>query len=1035
MITTTKAGSDASVQGVFDVERIRRAIVGGAEYLPSQGPITAFTFLNPLAALESMSYEEALRQVPEIFGCQPYLPEATYRNMLNEGRITEQDLCEVLLHELSYAAEQQVAGLISRVDLRVGLLLNSLLSSDENELTWLLLETDVLSRFRPEASEANRRKLIAESRQWAAGLAEPVNDEGLRSVLKKARTADADAAIWEEVALRLMWYYCCEGVNGVPLISEVSPRVIRERDLLLNATGADTDELVNEVLVRFCAGYLDQGYAQWRLPNRDDGFLASFCQLYQTPAIRQLPWLSALKAEIARLQADCATPAEWVADSLSKLGVVGEDVGDYLRAALLALRGWAGMIWQTEVRPDRVYLPSPPGTLTEFMAVRLLLDRLAIEHVAATECHWLESIGQLMQTLRQTPNLFRNAAGWQGPGRGKDVCDRQYAYRIFQCAQINGWGPSTLAGLDRSCWKELIRELADFSVRERQRVFHVAFERQYARNAMDAVAARVSRPVIEPEQPILQVACCIDAREESFRRYMEEVSPDVETFGAPGFFGIPMYYRGLGDAHFAALCPIVVMPRFWLVEEPVYSMEEVARAKATARRILGAATHRIVEETQRSLGGAFVSALLGPLATAPLLGYTIFPQATARLNTAARYFVAPPQVTRLRLERSEGMTPGPTDEQLGFTVTEMAALAGKLLRDIGLTSNFAPIVLFLGHGSACLNNPHMSAYHCGACSGGAGGPNARAMAAMLNDPRVRKILRAQKLDIPDETHFLGGEHNTGTDEITFFDLELLPTWHVHRMAKIREILSRACELNAQERCRRFESADFNIGGARALMHVQDRSNNLAETRPEYGNCTNAMCIVARRERIRGLFLDRRSFLMSYDPSQDDEESSILAGILSAVVPVCEGINLLYTFSATDVQGWGAGSKLPHNATSLLGVMDGAASDLRPGLPWQGVDIHEPMRLLFVIETTPERMLGIMSRNATIDRICRGGWSQLAVLDPESSEIMYFTGGRFVKHVPRQTEMPIVQRSSDWCRGSRDHLAFAIIDPLATSSAG
>ena len=161
MITTTKAGSDASVQGVFDVERIRRAIVGGAEYLPSQGPITAFTFLNPLAALESMSYEEALRQVPEIFCCQPYLPEATYRNMLNEGRITEQDLCEVLLHELSYAAEQQVAGLISRVDMRVGLLLNSLLSSDENELTWLLLETDVLSRFRPEASEANRRKLIA----------------------------------------------------------------------------------------------------------------------------------------------------------------------------------------------------------------------------------------------------------------------------------------------------------------------------------------------------------------------------------------------------------------------------------------------------------------------------------------------------------------------------------------------------------------------------------------------------------------------------------------------------------------------------------------------------------------------------------------------------------------------------------------------------------------------------------------------------------------------------------------------------------
>jgi uncharacterized protein len=999
---------------------IHRAIVAGAEYLPSQGPITAFTFLNPLAGLENISFDEALRQVPELFGCEAYLPESNYRKMLDLRRILEEDLRDILFHELSYSASETVAGLISRVDFRVSLLKNAMQSGDESELHWLLMETSALSRFRDETTERKRTKLIAESRHWIAGLPDAPFCKDLQAVLRRARTADSDSTIWEEVSLKLIGHYCCEGVRRVPLIHPPVRNMIRHRDLILQVSRIDPDEPVHELLVKFCAAYLDQGFAQWRLPDRESGFLNSFCQLFQTSEVRRLPWMKNLKSEIERLQQECHTPAEWIADSLTALGVTDEGRDDYIRATLLALRGWAGMIWQTEIRPDRVYIPSPSGTLMEFMAVRLLLDRLAAQHVAKNSLHWTRPVAELSADLRtKLPTHHK-------------LSNEQYAFRIFQCAQVNGWGPATLSTLTTSSWKELIQELAEFSEHERQRVFHIAFERRYARNAMDAVAARVTRPSIKPKTPLFQITCCIDAREESFRRHIEEVSPDVETFGAAGFFGIPMYFRGLGDAHYSALCPIVVMPRFWLIEEPVYSMEEVARAKARARKILGTATHKILQQTRRSLGGAFVSALLGPLATAPLVGYTMFPGATAQLNTAARHFVEPPQITRLRLERAENVPAGPKDDQIGFTLTEMAMLGGKLLRDIGLTKDFAPIVLFIGHGSACLNNPHKSAYHCGACSGGAGGANARAIAAILNDPRVRKILATQGLEIPEETWFLGGQHNTATDEITFYDIELLPTWHVHRMPEIRRILSRACERNAQERCRRFESAEFNIAEDKALLHVQDRAQNLSETRPEYGNCTNALCIVARRERLRGLFLDRRSFLMSYDPTIDDADSSTLLGTLSAVVPVCEGINLLYTFSAIDRQGFGSGSKLPHNATSMLGVMDGAASDLRTGLPWQGVDIHEPMRLLFIIETTPAAMLSIMERNATIDRICRGGWVQLAVLDPYSSDIMYFSGGRFVKHIPHNHELPIVQRSTDWSRGSRDNLPFAIVEGVSAA---
>ena len=160
--------------------------------------------------------------------------------------------------------------------------------------------------------------------------------------------------------------------------------------------------------------------------------------------------------------------------------------------------------------------------------------------------------------------------------------------------------------------------------------------------------------------------------------------------------------------------------------------------------------------------------------------------------------------------------------------------------------------------------------------------------------------------------------------------------------------------------------------------------------------------------------------------QDTDKNMILARILGAVIPVCEGINMLYTLSAIDSRGWGSGTKLPHNVTSLLGVMDGAASDLRPGLPWQGVDIHEPVRLLFIVETTADAMLQIMAENPTVGRICKNSWAQLAVLDPKTARIQRFVNGRFEEYSPTMTELQTADSSLEWYRGWRDHLPFALI---------
>src|SRR5439155_24283917 len=163
--------------------------------------------------------------------------------------------------------------------------------------------------------------------------------------------------------------------------------------------------------------------------------------------------------------------------------------------------------------------------------------------------------------------------------------------------------------------------------------------------------------------------------------------------------------------------------------------------------------------------------------------------------------------------------------------------------------------------------------------------------------------------------------------------------------RARDAIDIARRREAHERCRRFDAVPRWYPPLAALAHVQGRAADLAQPRPEYGHATNAVCIIGRRTRTRGLFLDRRAFLVSYDPATADADGATLARVLAAVVPVAAGINLEYYFSRVDPVGYGSATKLPHNITALLGVMDGHASDLRTGLPWQMVEVHEPVRLL------------------------------------------------------------------------------------------
>jgi uncharacterized protein YbcC (UPF0753/DUF2309 family) len=186
--------------------------------------------------------------------------------------------------------------------------------------------------------------------------------------------------------------------------------------------------------------------------------------------------------------------------------------------------------------------------------------------------------------------------------------------------------------------------------------------------------------------------------------------------------------------------------------------------------------------------------------------------------------------------------------------------------------------------------------------------------------------------------------------------------------------------------------------------------------------------VGRRSLTRGLFLDRRAYLVSYDADQDPDDRS-LATLIAAVVPVCAGISLEYYFSFVDNDRYGCGTKLPHNVTGLVGVMDGHASDLRTGLPWQMVSIHEPVRMLFVIETTPERLNRVIERSPSLKQMIENRWIRIATIDPASGRVHVRRDFGYEEVNGQLERLPVAHSSAEWYSGKIDHLPMAWI-PMA-----
>ena len=344
--------------------------------------------------------------------------------------------------------------------------------------------------------------------------------------------------------------------------------------------------------------------------------------------------------------------------------------------------------------------------------------------------------------------------------------------------------------------------------------------------------------------------------------------------------------------------------------------------------------------------------------------------------------------------------------RIGFTESEQAATVETALQMMGMTRNFARLVLFCGHGSTTENNPFESALDCGACGGNSGEPNARVFAAMANKASVRSALAKKGIVIPQDTYFIAGLHDTTTDTVQFFDLEDLPHTHLKDLLRLTQDLEEAGRRNSRERCARFPDIGRDLTPAQASRETRRRSSDWSEVRPEWGLAGNAAFIIGRREITRGISLDGRVFLQSYD-YREDPTARLLEVAMTGPQTVGQWINMEYYFSTVDNDVFGSGTKIYHNVVGRFGVMSGPQSDLRTGLAAQTImdgakSFHEPLRMLTVIEAPREWIMSIISRHRLLQRLYDNEWVHLTVLDPEVKE--------FYRYVPRQGFMPLAEES-------------------------
>ncbi|WP_435318801.1 DUF2309 domain-containing protein [Haloarchaeobius sp. TZWSO28] len=678
---------------------------------------------------------------------------------------------------------------------------------------------------------------------------------------------------------------------------EDEPETLLARmDTTTDSADPDTaTEQVDHVLTKWLSSFLDEGCAQWSMPNREAGFYTAFRDVAAhdgdvpdecaAPALPETP-LEALEAVL-----EPYPESQWV---------------PIFEKQLAALPGWAGFIKQRAEKED-VWQSTHPITLAGYLAVRLSL---------------LEAFDADIE-----------------PSTGPESTDADSVDELAQ-AFLNAW------------------------------------EASYRTELVESVAAE-SQSLDEREsagRPDAQLVFCIDTRSEVIRRHIEAAG-DYETHGYAGFFGIPMEYQGYDSEVSVDACPPILEPEHHITELPADRETQATHDRWSSIREAASEAVKTLKSNPATAFGFVENA--GSGYGLALAARTLVPGRVADLFDTADDAVPDSHEFCDQVVHHQYTYAG--DLPVGLTTEEKVEYAATAFELMGW-DEFSRLVVFTGHASETTNNPYDSSLDCGACAGNPGGPNARVLATICNDQDVKTALRDRGFDIPDDTVFVAGEHNTTTDEVQLYDHDV-PESHTADIEQLRADLATARENAAAER-----TASMDAAGSKGISETKRRAADWAETRPEWGLAGNAGFVIGPRELTSNLDLDGRAFLHSYDWSTDPDGDALEA-IFAGPLVVTQWINTQYYFSTVDNAVYGSGSKVTQNPVGNVGVYQGNGGDLMTGLPLQSLMAaddelhHQPLRLSTVVHAPVERVTEILADNGEITQLLDNGWFSMTVVDP------------------------------------------------------
>ncbi|MBL0945822.1 MAG: DUF2309 domain-containing protein [Hydrogenophaga sp.] len=675
-------------------------------------------------------------------------------------------------------------------------------------------------------------------------------------------------------------------------------------------------QAVTHQVSQTCAAYFDAHQADWQPEHREGLYAFWRDTLTHDHGIGLLMGLPDLGQAIGALPATAQDAERWV---IARLGLPPAVWADYLESVLLSVNGWAS--WCAYLGWQAAQQGGHDAHLRELLAIRLAWGVLLLE------------------------------------GKHDDDAGRAFA------ALQNAWADAP-QGLQKAEQALLVDE-----------VWQLALEIGYQRQLAQRLLATAAPPLVPPVTEV-QAAFCIDVRSEPLRRAIEAEWPAVQTLGFAGFFGLPVAYTPLATAARRPQLPGLLAPAMEVTDRVVSA--DAARRATDA--LLQAAAERS-RQTRLALKDQWQAASRWPGAAfsfveAAGLGY---------LGKLGGWLV-PGRRARAR-DDLEGLParyrPVCRPALMGLDTAAKVALAARVLHAMGLGaagSRVAPLVLLVGHGSQSANNAHAAALDCGACCGQTGEVNARSLAQLLNEAPVREGLRAQGVALPEDTVFMAALHNTTTDEIEGFDLDLLPPAALARWEHLQRVLEHACDRVRRERAPSL-GLDPRAPHTELLDQLRRRANDGAQTRPEWGLAGNAAFVIAPRWRSLGSVLQGRSFLHDYDAAHD-RDGSVLELLMTAPMLVTHWINWQYHASTCDPQHLGSGNKVLHNVVGgHLGVFEGNGGDLRVGLSRQSLHdgerwVHEPLRLTVVIDAPQAAIDKVIGQHAVVRQLIDHGWLHL-----------------------------------------------------------